>query len=100
MSQFIVIPIYDHTTTAEVREILQDLDRLGFAQAPYLVEGEQPRPSCADCGKRPSIGVHDYVGLELCAVCSAEQDRPDHPDDDELADIYSDLPPSGSTKGV
>jgi hypothetical protein len=41
--RYIVIPLYDHTGDEEVAAILAELDRLGFATDPYVVEGEAPK---------------------------------------------------------
>lgn len=38
MPRYIVIPIYDHTDEDELEDIMADLDRLGFANSPYLSE--------------------------------------------------------------
>ena len=45
VTRFIVIPVYDHTDDQEMREIMDDLDRLGFAKQPYLAAAEKlPAP--------------------------------------------------------
>lgn len=41
MPRYIVIPIYDHTDEDEVEEIMSELDRLGFANSPYLAESAE-----------------------------------------------------------
>jgi hypothetical protein len=79
-AQFLVIPLYSHTSDAEVVDLLAQLDQLGFAQAPYLARGTMPEATTlsrrCECGEPEDggeFGFFDQVGDDGASVtrCNA-----------------------------